>query len=185
MSFVMAGSVQLLVPPGSLRTIRIEQFYGFISLTLLYAALLASPLTKVFPGLPLKSEYLHVRRALGVLTFYYAFLHAYISLFKQLNGLDGLVHLNTRFSVSIWLGIFALAVLCVMAATSLDWAVDKLGFKNWKLLHRLVYTAGVAVLIHIALVGTHYDGLSLLTVFTGLGVIILLCLEGVRILRNR
>ncbi len=53
-----------------------------------------------------------------------------------------------------------------MAATSLDYAVDKLGFKNWKLLHRLVYGASAAVLVHVILIGTHFehpDAFSIIT----------------------
>ncbi len=184
LSFIIVGSVQLLVPPGSLQTIRIEQFCGFISLVLLYAALLASPLTKVYPQLPFKDVYLHARRAIGVLTFYYAFLHVYISFFGQLGGFSGVAHLNRRFAFSLWLGIFALAVLFIMAVTSLDWAVDTLGFKNWKLLHRLVYLAGLAILIHIILIGPHYSGLGFLSTLTSVGVVALLWLEAVRILRN-
>ncbi|MEJ0073542.1 MAG: hypothetical protein WDN27_05735 [Candidatus Saccharibacteria bacterium] len=45
LSVNIAGFVQLEVPSGSLQDIRIEQWYGFMSLALLYVAILASPLT--------------------------------------------------------------------------------------------------------------------------------------------
>lgn len=179
------GFIQLEIPAGTLQTIRIEQFYGFISLLLLYIAILASPLTKAFPKLPGKEGYLHARRAIGVSAFYYALLHVYITFFQQLDGFKGIKYLNKTYSISIFLGVIALGVLFIMAATSLDWVVDHMGYKHWKLLHRLVYIASVAVLIHVILIGPHYDkGLSLLSVITYLAGAFLVVLEVLRIRLN-
>lgn len=182
LSINIAGFIQLEVPAGSLQTIRIEQSYGFISLLLLYTAILASPLTKVFPNLPGKEAYLHARRAIGVSAFYYAFLHVYIAFFQQLDGFKGIKYLDHTYSVSILLGAITLGVLGIMAATSLDWVVDKMGYKHWKLLHRLVYIASIAVLIHVILIGPHYDkGLSFLGGVTYLAGVFLIVLEALRI----
>ncbi|HVV66956.1 MAG TPA: ferric reductase-like transmembrane domain-containing protein [Candidatus Saccharimonadales bacterium] len=184
-SIVIAGLVQFFVPSGSLQTIRIEQTYGFISLFLLYIALLASPLTKVFPNIPLKVEYLHARRAIGVSAFYYAALHVYITFFDQLDGFNGIKYLNNTYKWSLLFGIFALAVLFIMAATSINWIVDHMGYKHWKLLHRVVYFASLAVLLHIILIGPHYDnGLSFLGMLTYLAGAILIVLEILRIRIN-
>jgi len=182
LSVNIAGFVQLLVPPGSLQTIRIEQVYGFVALLLLYVAILASPLTKVFPKLPGKDAYLHARRAIGVSAFYYALLHSYITFFEQLGGFGGVKYLNHTYSISLLGGGFALGVLCIMAGTSFDWVVDHMGYKHWKLLHRLVYLASLAVLLHIILIGPHYDkGLSFLSGLTYLAGVVLVGLEMARI----
>jgi hypothetical protein len=53
-SIIVAGAIQLYVPGGTVQTIRIEEYFGGISLVLLYLAVLASPLTKVFPDLCLR-----------------------------------------------------------------------------------------------------------------------------------
>lgn len=185
LSVNIAGFVQLLVPPGSLQTIRVEQIYGFTALLLLYIAILASPLTKVFPGLPGKDAYLHARRAIGVSAFYYAFLHVYITFFRQLGGFGGITYLNHTYSISLLGGVFALGVLFIMAGTSFDWVVDHMGYKHWKLLHRLVYLASLAVLLHIILIGPHYDkGLSFLGGLTYLAGAFLVGLEVARICLN-
>lgn len=177
----IAGFVQLTLPSGSLQTIRLEQLYGFISLALLYIAILASPLTKVIPRLPGKDAYLHARRAIGVSAFYYGCLHVAIAFFGQLGGFRGFPYLNASYHASLLLGIFVLGVLFVMTATSLDWAVKVMGFHHWKLLHRTVYAASLALLLHIMLIGPHYDrGLSFLGVLTYLAAIVLLTLEGLR-----
>lgn len=182
LSINIAGFVQLILPAGSLQTIRIEQIYGFVSLFLLYMAILASPLTKVFPRLPAKAAYLHARRAIGVSAFYYALLHVMITFFAQLGGFDGIKYLNQTYAVSLLGGVFTLGVLFVMAATSLDWAVEKMGFKNWKLLHRLVYLASLALLLHVLLIGPHYDdGLTPLGALTYTAAVFLIVLECIRI----
>lgn len=184
-SINIAGITQSLIPPGSLQIIRLEQIYGFISLLLLYVAILASPLTKVFPALPGQAAYLHARRALGVSAFYYGFLHAYLTFFKQLDGLGGMKYLNHTYSLSLLLGGFALGVLFIMAATSLDLVVTRMGYRHWKLLHRLVYLAAVAVLAHVVIIGPHYDrGLSFLSALTYLAGLFLVILEAWRISLN-
>lgn len=178
----IAGFIQFYVPEGSLQIIRIEQWCGFISIALLYIAIVASPLTKVFPKLPGKEQYLHARRAIGVSAFYYAALHVYITFFLQLGGFAGLGYLNATYTWSLGFGIFALAVLFVMAATSLDWVVDHMGFKRWKLLHRLVYFASLAVLLHLLLIGPHYDnGLTIAGAITYGAAAFLIVLEILRI----
>lgn len=185
LSVNIAGFVQLEIPAGSLQDIRLEQAYGFIGLLLLYLAILASPLTKVFPHIPGRDAYLHARRAIGVSAFYYACLHGYITFFGQLDGFGGIKYLNHTYTVSILAGAFTLVILLVMAATSFDWVVDHMGYKHWKLLHRLVYLASIAILAHIVLIGPHYDnGLSFLSVLTYLAVAFLVSLEILRIRTN-
>lgn len=45
------------------------------------------------------------------------------------------------------LGVIGLIILTAMAATSTRWAMKRLG-KWWKRLHRLVYAAGLIILVH-------------------------------------
>jgi len=182
LSVNIAGFIQFEIPDGSLQMIRIEQWYGFISIILLYIAIVASPLTKVFPKLPGKEYYLHARRAIGVSAFYYAALHVYITFFGQLGGFAGLGYLNATYAWSLGFGVFALAVLFIMAGTSFDWVVDHMGFRHWKLLHRLVYFASLAVLFHLLLIGPHFDnGLTVAGAITYAAALFLIVLEILRI----
>ncbi len=183
LSFLIAGFIQLYIPNGSLQTIRIEQVFGFVSILLLYVALLASPLTKVLPNLGFKEQYKHARRAIGVLSFYYALLHVYITFYKQLNGFPGIKYYNSKYSLSLLLGTIALGILLILTITSLDWAVRTLRFKYWKLLHRIVYMAGIAIVVHVILIGPHYLKLSFLGILTYLAIAILVVLEFMRIFK--
>jgi len=181
LSVNIAGLVQFLIPNGSLQMIRIEQAYGFVSIFLLFVAMLASPLTKAFPNAPYNNFYLHARRAIGVLAFYYAALHVGVSFFAQLGGFAGIKYYSAEYRLSIVLGVIALSVLFVMAATSLDWVVKFMTYPRWKLLHRLVYMAGIAVLAHVVLIGSHYADINLLSALTIVAVLVLLRFEQQRI----
>lgn len=184
LSILIAGFVQLEIPSGSLQLIRMEQYFGFISLILLYLALLASPLTAAWPQFSLRAAYLHARRAIGVLACFYALLHVYITFFKQLDGFGGVKYLNHTYLLSLICGVSALCILCVLALTSMDWVIRRVGFPRWKRLQRFVYIAGIAILIHVIVIGTHYTGLSLFGIVTYLATILLLALEAVRITRK-
>jgi sulfoxide reductase heme-binding subunit YedZ len=53
----------------------------------------------------------------------------------------------------IMLGLVAFCILSVLALTSNKWAMRRLG-KRWKQLHRLVYCAGMAIVVHALLAST-------------------------------
>lgn len=181
LSLLLLGIVQQTINGTQLQSIRLEQLYGFLSLGFLYVSMLTSPLYTAFPKLPYQGVIKHSRRATGVLAFYFALLHIYISLYQQLGGWAGLSFLDNRYTLSLILGACASFILLLLAVTSFDYAVKKLHFKNWKLLHRLVYAAGVLVFVHIIIIGTHFTGTShtLSRVVFGL-LLILLFLEAWR-----
>lgn len=182
----IAGFIQLEIPGGSLQIIRVEQAYGFVSLLLLYLAIVISPLTKVFVKLPGKDEIVHARRAIGVSAFFFALLHTCITFFGQLDGFSGIEFLSFIFLISLIFGAFSLGVLAIMTVTSFDWVVDHMGYKHWKLLHRLVYLASIALLAHVFLIGPHYDNrLTSIGVVTYIAAGFLIVLEALRIRQNR
>ena len=53
----------------------------------------------------------------------------------------------------IWLGLAGLSILVILAATSNNFSIRKLGGKNWKRLHRLAYTAAALLIYHQAIAG--------------------------------
>jgi sulfoxide reductase heme-binding subunit YedZ len=169
------------VTSDTLFLIRLEQFYGFISLIYLYIAVLLSPLATIVGK---DTTYMRLavfcRRAIGVSAFYFAFLHFVVALFGQLGGIDAVLSSPSTFFTSIVFGGFALCVLLIMAITSFDRAIELLGISFWKWLHRLVYLAGIAILVHIWLIGTHvvYGWVQLLILSP---IILLLGLESLRI----
>lgn len=101
------------------------------------------------------------RRHLGVMTFFVALAHGIISIgyyhgFGYINPLLSLLTSNTEFS-SLQafpyqlLGVLALFILFLLAATSHDFWNKNLSAATWKRLHMCVYLAYVLLVAHVAL----------------------------------
>jgi DMSO/TMAO reductase YedYZ heme-binding membrane subunit len=151
--------ISATIPPGSLQTIRLTELYAFTAVTFLYLALLAGPLCYTFRQLPFRAQYLKARRAIGVSAFYFSFIHFLFAFFGQLGGFPGLWFLNGTYFLAISLSFTALIILFLMAITSFDAVIAKITFSRWKLLHRFVYLAGFLILIHVLMLGSHFQNL--------------------------
>jgi DMSO/TMAO reductase YedYZ heme-binding membrane subunit len=149
----------LTIKSEELKYIRLSQIYSLTSLALLYLTLIMSPLFVTFPNLPYRPYLVKARKGLGLSAFFFGLLHAITSFFKLLGGFAGLAFLNHDYIFAILLSTGALTILSIMALTSLHWCIQKLG-KCWKTLHRLVYIAGLLILIHALMLGTHFANLS-------------------------
>lgn len=116
---------------------------GKPALVLLFLALACTPANKIF-GL---RHALRIRRMLGLYAFFYASLH-----FLVFVGLDyGFKPLLLREAIFekpfALVGFAAFVTLIPLAITSTGKWMHRLG-RRWKLLHRLVYLAGVLAVAH-------------------------------------
>jgi sulfoxide reductase heme-binding subunit YedZ len=88
------------------------------------------------------------RRMLGLFAFFYGFLHlmTYIGFdrFFKLRSVPGDV-VSRPF---IALGMLAFFLMSPLAITSTNKMVKRLGGKRWSTLHKLVYVAGIAGVLH-------------------------------------
>jgi DMSO/TMAO reductase YedYZ heme-binding membrane subunit len=179
---VIYSVITAVIPPGYTQSALLEEYYGFISLAYLYLALLAGPFCFSFRSFPYRGQFLKARRAIGVSAFYFAYLHTSISLFSQLGGFNGLTYLDNQTLGAIVIGFIALFIMLILTITSFDFAVEKLTFPKWKLLHRFAYLAGILVLAHVMLIGIHYSSLSgLIPQITFIALAFLLLLESPRL----
>ena len=125
--------------------------YAALAFWYLYAALLASPLTQLFPNLPYRMIYVKARRAIGASAFLFGLLHGVINFFL-IGGLAGFLKItsDSQYLIAFSPSFVALIILTLMALTSFDSMVVKLGV--WlKRLHRLVYIAAVLIVIHASI----------------------------------
>jgi methionine sulfoxide reductase heme-binding subunit len=124
----------------------LEHRLGEIGLQFLVAVLAVSPL-RWATGLSL----LRFRRALGLLAFAYVALHVsvWLLLDQQLNWAEIWDDLTKRPYIMI--GMLGFAVMVPLAATSNAAALRRMGAVAWQQLHRLVYLAAVAGVIHYLL----------------------------------
>jgi sulfoxide reductase heme-binding subunit YedZ len=118
---------------------------GYTTLMLLTITLAVSPVRKLLPRLGWLIKF---RRLLGLFAFFYATVHllTYVALYSGFDVhamLDDIA--KRRF---ITMGVAAWLLLLPLALTSTNWAIRKLGGKNWNRLHKLVYLAAVCGIIH-------------------------------------
>jgi sulfoxide reductase heme-binding subunit YedZ len=146
----------------------ITHFTGDWTLYLLFASLAVTPIRR----LSLKIGWLvRFRRLLGLYAFFYATLHlaTYIFLFSGYDITTALAGLRsghpgelvTQWKI-IWprmvddvlkrrfiqVGLFAWLILLALACTSPGFIMRAMGGKNWQRLHRLIYVAAIAGIVH-------------------------------------
>ncbi len=131
---------------------------GACAFFMLHVVLAIGPLARLSPiFLPL----LYNRRHLGVALFVVAAAHATFATvwyhgYGVLNPIVSLFVSNPRYdAIGAFpfesLGVAALAVLFLMAATSHDFWLNNLSPAVWKTLHMLIYPAYGAVVLHVLL----------------------------------
>lgn len=116
---------------------------GEFSARFMIVAMAASPLRVIWQA-NWTAWLLRRRRAFGVMAFVYAALHTVFYVI-DMGTLDYI--LAELGALGIWTGWLGLAIFIPLAVTSNDAAVRWLG-SRWRLLHRLVYVAAVATLVH-------------------------------------
>ena len=120
-------------------------FTGFAALRLIVISLAITPIRKLIVKL---GWLVRFRRILGLYAFFWASLHllTYLALYSAWNWSAIWDDLARR--PYIWAGVTAWALLLPLAATSSTWAIRALGGKRWNWLHRAVYIAAIAGVVH-------------------------------------
>ena len=116
--------------------------------TLLFIVVLSlSPLRALLPESQFIATINRHRRIFGVSAFVYVVFH--FSFYIIYEGILSQIIENFQ-KPFILSGIFAFFFLFILASTSTNWAVRKLGYQRWKGLHRLAYVAALLVIYHQA-----------------------------------
>ncbi len=87
------------------------------------------------------------RQLLGLYAFFYASLHVLAYLWMDHALMWRMIGVDIIESPYIWLGLLTYLIVFLLALTSPKWAKKRMG-KNWKKLHRFIYLAAVAAIIH-------------------------------------
>ncbi len=118
---------------------------GYTTLVLLLVSLGITPVRKLVPRL---NWLIKFRRLTGLFAFFYATVHMliYVALYAGFDVSTMVTDITKRrFIMS---GMAAFLLLLPLAATSTTWAIRKMGGKNWNRLHKLVYVAAIAGIVH-------------------------------------
>ena len=120
---------------------------GMLTLIFLTLTLAVTPARKL-TGINFLS---HFRKMLGLYAFFYGVLHllAYVW-FTHAFDVRAIAK-DTVDKPFVTLGMLGLFLMVPLAVTSTSGAVKRMGAKNWKRLHRLVYAAAIAGVVHFYL----------------------------------
>jgi sulfoxide reductase heme-binding subunit YedZ len=133
---------------------------GYWSLRFLCLTLAITPLRWVTRWHPA----VRFRRMMGLFAFFYAFVHvvAYV-VFDRFAGLEARDRADTWLAARhvlsaiaadvvqrpfFLIGLVAFVLLVPLAATSTSGMIRRLGGRRWQLLHRCVYAAAIASVVH-------------------------------------
>jgi len=156
LAVLVGAGIWLLILPaftGELGANPLEKLLhqsGEIAVWTLGAVLALSPLRVLFPESRSVSALNRHRRTIGVSACVYGLMHFGFHLLYE-----GDAQAITRsFSKPfIWVGLAGLSILLVLALTSNNFSIRKLGGRNWKRLHRLAYLAAALLIYHQAIAG--------------------------------
>ena len=126
---------------------------GRTTLRLLAITLAISPLRRLGASLvpPVAAQFnglIKFRRLLGLFAFFYATLHmlTWVALYNNFDLQAMLADVARRRYITA--GMAAYLSLLPLALTSTTWAIRKLGGKNWRRLHMLIYLAAICGVAH-------------------------------------
>jgi len=122
----------------------IEHRTGDWTLRFLLAALAVTPLRRLSGW----NGVIRFRRTVGLIAYGYACIHflAYVGLDEGLDLPSIADDILKRPYVTV--GFTALCLLTPLALTSTAGSIRRLGGKRWNALHRLIYVAGAAAILH-------------------------------------
>jgi nitrite reductase/ring-hydroxylating ferredoxin subunit/DMSO/TMAO reductase YedYZ heme-binding membrane subunit len=172
------GVSSLTTPPGESFTPvqMLIRATGTLAFLLLSFVLCIGPLARLTPRF---KPFLYNRRHLGVLTFLIGLVHGVLVLlwyhgFGVLNPMVSLLVSNPRYDSLAGfpfesLGLLALCLLLLLAATSHDFWNANLGPRLWKALHMSVVVAYALLVAHVALGAMLYEDHPLYWLVLALG----------------
>ena len=126
------------------------QISGYSAVGFLALVLLLNPLIHMFPAIIKLKKLNRYRREIGVACFSFALVH--IACFVTKHGIPKVFTFMIHPAL-IPVIFIAFPIFLLLALTSNNVSIKKLGFMKWKKLHKKVYFAEVAIFFHMFLVG--------------------------------
>jgi methionine sulfoxide reductase heme-binding subunit len=156
---ILIGIIYILIA-NSIKTTSaiwiLTRAYGLIAFVLLFFLILIGELRLL--GF---NKLFKMHSSIGIITFYVVFLHFLSAVFdkfkwgKNLTFVDFLgFNFSDKWMIFLSLGTIAGYLIIVVCITSIRNNIQKLGFKNWKLVHFLGYLILTVVFVHSIILGT-------------------------------
>ena len=120
------------------------RFLALSGYFLLCVSLIIGPLALFFPSL---AQLIEPRRAVGLAAFAFVALHVLLASGLYFNWNVAKIVAMAPLAVAVPAAI----ILLILALTSSNWAIAKMGMNAWKLVQRFVYLAFALVTVHFVL----------------------------------
>jgi len=117
---------------------------GTLTLVFLTLSLAVTPLRKIL-GYP---RLIQFRRMMGLYAFFYGCLHLLCYIWFDKTFALGAIVEDTLKRPFIFLGMLSFLIMLPLAITSTNKMVKRIGGKRWNRLHKFVYAAAIAGIIH-------------------------------------
>lgn len=143
-----------------LTIIRLQQVFALTAFSFVYLALAVRPFYSAFKFFPLNKFQSGFQKGFIFSSLYFGLLHAAISFFGQLGGFPGLGFLSDKYLTAIFLSFSALLIILLVSLSNINFLKWKIKFLKARYIPGLFYTAGILVLIHALMLGTHFQDLS-------------------------
>lgn len=117
---------------------------GTLTLVFLLLTLAVTPLRKVL-GLPWMVQF---RKMMGLYAFFYGCLHLLAYTWFDKGFAFRTIAEDTLKRPFIFLGMFAFVLMVPLAVTSTSKMVKRLGGRKWNRLHKLIFPAAIAGVLH-------------------------------------
>jgi sulfoxide reductase heme-binding subunit YedZ len=127
---------------------------GMLTLIFLLLTLCVTPVRKLFSW----NFASNFRRMLGLYAFFYCCLHFLLYFAFDKSGSLAAVFTDVRKRPFILFGMTGLLLMLPLAITSTNGMIKRMGAKRWKALHKLVYLAAIAGVLHYCLFGKILTG---------------------------
>ena len=187
-AFVLSGMRSEAADPSILMI----RGFGSCAIVLLHIILAIGPLARLSDRF---KPLLYNRRHFGVITALIGLVHGGMALmwyhgFGVINPIASAIGGYGDYGVPIdfpfeSLGLVALIILLIMAATSHDFWLSRLKPPVWKGLHMSVYVAYIALIGHVALGTAQFDKSSGLLIAVSVGAISLIILHFAALVKGR
>lgn len=122
----------------------ITHYTGDWTLRFIVFTLCVTPLRKILN----RPDLIRYRRMIGLFAFFYGCLHflTYLVVDKFFDWNEILTDIGKRTYITV--GFTGFLILVALAVTSTAGWIRRLGGKRWQLLHRLIYLAVIAGVVH-------------------------------------
>lgn len=128
--------------------ISLVRSFAFSGATLISIALIIGPLARLS-----KRNYIFHRRTFGVWGFTFIIMHVLSAMSFYFNwNAEKIFTSSNPFVNPLLFGLAAFVIFIPLYVTSTDWTAQKLRFRRWKAIHRLVYVAYIFTVLHYALI---------------------------------